>query len=490
MIALIQKYKYLLIYAFALFAYLNLMNNTNVWTDEIFSLRLLDYSWSEMFHLIKTEDGHPPLFYILLRLWMGVTDIHNIFWARLFPMMWIFALAALGPFPIKRLFGKTAGFYFFLMALFMPASFYLGTDIRMYAMAIFFITATLTYAALIARDNKTSDWIKFFLCALAGMYTHYLATLFIGIIYGILFLRLVFRDKKWTDSLTRFFICAGLTAVLFGPWFLIVLNQASNMYQHWAPQLSSVIRSITLFVTPLLQIWHYSAVVFLLVVFLSSIQLFVLLFSITKLFSKQKDPNKSSVASILGAMFLTFLAAVLISLLWRPILAPRYIYLLFGGLWLLYATTLTTHKQLLPVFLIASFCLTPAAYFIRYQTVFDPMRAQLAQMIKNNSTPDTNFICADLHTCFFLIYYQPENKRILLAQKPDQWIFRDLLFNHQPTEQQLRDNPLFILDKRGNCSAPLNTRYTEFEYTYCLSEINDKQKPELMRYIKQHRIKE
>lgn len=481
----LSTYKYLWIFVLALFAYLGLMDNTNVWTDEIFSLRLLGYSWGEMFHLIITEDGHPPLFYILLRLWMSATDYTNIFWARLFPMMWIFALALLGPFPIKRLFDAKTGFYFSVMALFMPTAFYLGTDIRMYAMGAFLITAALTYAALIVRENHPSDWVKFFLLSLAGMYTHYLVTLFMGAIYAVLFFQLAFKYKKNIQIWKRFFTCAFLTALCFGPWFCIALSQANNMYSHWAPNVETTIYSGIPIFMPFLHIGYQPILTALFVAFLAGLQFFIFLFFITNTFADNKNTTTKTVLIMLLITSITILAAFLISFLWRPILAPRYTFLLFGIIWLVYAVTLVQYKKLLPIFLIASICLTPIGYAIRHETVFDPMRLNLLSALKQQITPETNFICTDLHTCFFLIYYLPEHKRLLLSEKEDQWILKDLLFNHQPTPEQLINNPLFMLAKTTNCAQPLKNKYSDFEKFYCFSELDTDQKTILFNKMKQ-----
>jgi uncharacterized membrane protein len=63
--------------------------------DEIFSLRAARESWRAMFAIIADDIVHPPLFYLLLKIWIAVGG-HSLFWVRLLPVT--LAIAALLPF--------------------------------------------------------------------------------------------------------------------------------------------------------------------------------------------------------------------------------------------------------------------------------------------------------------------------------------------------------------------------------------------------------
>ena len=43
-----------------------------LWFDEIFSVHAAEQTWSGMWSFVAQDLIHPPLFYALLKLWIGV----------------------------------------------------------------------------------------------------------------------------------------------------------------------------------------------------------------------------------------------------------------------------------------------------------------------------------------------------------------------------------------------------------------------------------
>src|SRR2546421_12581670 len=66
-----------------------------LWFDEIFSIHAAEHSWTSLFHFVAADLIHPPLFYVLLKLWITVGG-ESLFWLRLFPVT--FAILSLVPF--------------------------------------------------------------------------------------------------------------------------------------------------------------------------------------------------------------------------------------------------------------------------------------------------------------------------------------------------------------------------------------------------------
>ncbi|MBC7901572.1 MAG: hypothetical protein H7070_16135, partial [Saprospiraceae bacterium] len=57
-----------------------------LWFDEIFSVQAAGHSWDELFWFVAQDLIHPPLFYALLKVWIGVGG-ESVFWLRLFPVL-------------------------------------------------------------------------------------------------------------------------------------------------------------------------------------------------------------------------------------------------------------------------------------------------------------------------------------------------------------------------------------------------------------------
>ncbi len=66
-----------------------------LWFDEIFGVHSSEHSWSGMWWFVVQDLIHPPLFYALLKVWIGVVG-DGLLWLRLFPVL--FSVLALVPF--------------------------------------------------------------------------------------------------------------------------------------------------------------------------------------------------------------------------------------------------------------------------------------------------------------------------------------------------------------------------------------------------------
>src|SRR5690242_4508548 len=66
-----------------------------LWFDEIFSVHAAEHNWQSLFSFVARDLIHPPLFYVLLKIWI-LAGGESLIWLRLFPVF--FSLLALIPF--------------------------------------------------------------------------------------------------------------------------------------------------------------------------------------------------------------------------------------------------------------------------------------------------------------------------------------------------------------------------------------------------------
>lgn len=66
-----------------------------LWFDEIFSIHAAEHAWRDLFRFVAQDLIHPPLFYVLLKIWIFIGG-ESLFWLRFFPVF--FSMAALIPF--------------------------------------------------------------------------------------------------------------------------------------------------------------------------------------------------------------------------------------------------------------------------------------------------------------------------------------------------------------------------------------------------------
>lgn len=71
------------------------LTDSCLWFDEVFSIHAAEHSWSDLLPFVAKDLIHPPLFYLLLKLWITAGG-ESLLWLRLFPVL--FAVLALVPF--------------------------------------------------------------------------------------------------------------------------------------------------------------------------------------------------------------------------------------------------------------------------------------------------------------------------------------------------------------------------------------------------------
>src|SRR6185436_3134035 len=66
-----------------------------LWFDEIFSVHAARHGWAELLRFAAADIIHPPLFYLLLKIWISLGG-ESLLWLRLLPAL--VSIAAIIPF--------------------------------------------------------------------------------------------------------------------------------------------------------------------------------------------------------------------------------------------------------------------------------------------------------------------------------------------------------------------------------------------------------
>ncbi len=184
--------------------------------DEIFSIDTVQHDWTGMFAFVRQDMVHPPLFYILLKLWRGVGG-DSVFWLRLFPAL----TAIVSLFPLLRLYRElNLRIAEVSAALVLTAAnaylIYYSQLLRMYSLFFFLSLCSLWF---FVRWLKNSDdrWPlrALFVANLLLVYTHY----FGWVLIAAEFLTLCFR---WRSRISSFTLTTALIALCFSPWIYAV----------------------------------------------------------------------------------------------------------------------------------------------------------------------------------------------------------------------------------------------------------------------------
>src|SRR6476619_4918425 len=66
-----------------------------LWFDEIYSVHAAEHSWDAILNFVSLDLIHPPLFYLLLKVWIAIGG-ESLLWLRALPLL--FAVIAIVPF--------------------------------------------------------------------------------------------------------------------------------------------------------------------------------------------------------------------------------------------------------------------------------------------------------------------------------------------------------------------------------------------------------
>lgn len=216
------------------------------WIDEGLSVGIAHHGFLDIPGVLR-KDGSPPLYYMLLHVWMGVTGgdgearTHalSVLCATLtIPAAWVAG---------RRLFGERAAWASAALCATLPFLTYYAQETRMYALVAFLGTcAAGAFAIAYARGERWAIPLFSVLTA-ATVYTHNWG-LFLAIGMGVSFLVLLWatpdsgRRAFFRDGVLGF----GLLVLLYAPWIPTVLFQAKHTGAPWAeaPDFSGLLNGL------------------------------------------------------------------------------------------------------------------------------------------------------------------------------------------------------------------------------------------------------
>ncbi len=220
---------FLLILLSGAFLRLRAINQRSVWNDEGLSLAFIRLPWHQFFPALRL-DVHPPLYYLLLRAWLGLS--YNITSARLFS-----ALCSIATLPLVFLIARRLvhGWFVPLLATaflaLSPQAVHYAQEIRMYALQGL-IAAGMMLCALHYLETKTNFALAAaVLLAVLGCYTQYFSGVFLIGLFAVLPFIGPTKNRLLRIALAALFAC-----LLYLPWLPtglshLMSNSKGGLYQ-------------------------------------------------------------------------------------------------------------------------------------------------------------------------------------------------------------------------------------------------------------------
>ncbi len=197
------------------------INSRELWLDETYSAFVTHLSFGNMLHY-AAGDVHPPLYYILLKLWVGVLGDAQA-QLRLFSVVLNFFSCVVMFVFAKRMLGSWVGAFAAALFALSPTVFVYSLEVRMYMVMTLLVVCLLMVHWLICIERREDRWLVVVYGVLAALlfYVHYID---VFIIAG-LFVHWLITTGLRRDRLMRLLAAAGLMIVLISPGVPVLLHQ-------------------------------------------------------------------------------------------------------------------------------------------------------------------------------------------------------------------------------------------------------------------------
>jgi uncharacterized membrane protein len=213
-------------------AVLRFVTRSPLWLDEALSVNIARLPLGEIGGALR-HDGHPPLYYYLLHVWMdafgtgdgAVRALSGVFGLLTLPLAWIGG---------RRLGGRSAAWGAVIVLALSPYALRYATETRMYSMVMVLVLAGWLLAGDALRDPAW--WRLAAIAVLSGLLllTHYWGFWFLGTA-GIVLLVRAWRSRGAVRNATiRVIVAVAAGGILFLPWLPAFLYQSQHTGTPWA----------------------------------------------------------------------------------------------------------------------------------------------------------------------------------------------------------------------------------------------------------------
>ena len=352
--------------------------SNDIWYDELFTVGMIEHSYSELISL-TARDVHPPLYYMITKFIVDLcklisAEASTVVIAKIVSVLPYFILLLYSVTFIRKRFGILTGGVFLFCSIAMPQMSGYTVEVRMYSWALLFVTAAFLHTCgTVSADAWENEGIgqeeqrdrtmskkkvvraqtlhaAALVCyGLAAAYTQYFACVAVVMVYlyglFVLIRRNPGRIKEWI-----FWVILSIAG--YAPWLLSLYRQITAVRaDYWILPLS--LRTFGGCVKFLMKPAFTNEVLnTVLAVLFFGIYLFVFAHAGKKLYHYSREKNRNGqniilynksverfclmsagVGVLAGVVLFGFLASILV----RPVFVYRYMIPAMGCFWLAFA---------------------------------------------------------------------------------------------------------------------------------------------------------
>ena len=191
-----------------------------LWFDEAYSFVMASPPLLEIPRVQALYDIHPPLFSLLLHVWMMATPADD-FWLRLLSVLLTYATVALLTTVAWQWRGRRFALLVLALGLCAPILTVVAQEVRHYALLSPVSALVLVpLVPILEGRDRPRHYALLGLAGLACLFTQYIGGFYVGVV-----LILAFLLASTNVSRVRLVVTGALIAAIFAPWVPTVLDQ-------------------------------------------------------------------------------------------------------------------------------------------------------------------------------------------------------------------------------------------------------------------------
>ena len=214
---------------------LRFASRSPLWLDEALTVNISALPFADMFDALR-HDGHPPLFYAILHMWMdvfgegdfAVRALSGVFGLLALPLAWVAG---------RRRGGSLLGWLSVAVVALSPFAIRYSDEARMYSLVMLLVLTGYLLVDDIVRAGKDSIGRLAGVSAVTAalLYTHYWSLWLLSAL-GLVLMWTAWKPSSAQARRISLKVIAALAVggALFLPWLPTMLYQAANTGTPWA----------------------------------------------------------------------------------------------------------------------------------------------------------------------------------------------------------------------------------------------------------------
>lgn len=391
-----------------------LMLYENFWYDEAYTIGMIRRDFMDIIQT-TSQDVHPPLYYILLKLFFIFPGMEQLLAVKVFSWLFYLAYLLLGAYICRKHYNRRVECFWLILSGFMSPMIVQATSPRMYTLAIFCVTLAMYLAYLSIKEGKAGCWIGFALVSAITMWLHTFCMIEMFVLYGFLVFWTFFKKKY--KALGKVLLCGLGVSAVYVPWLVILWRQFSR-WAGWESGWSNTIdpfglKSVKDWVAEWFSVLENPSPVIVIGC--------ILVFSFAGISALRYVKRTKDLMACAGVMFagIVVVIATIVTITIVPCFLGRYIFPLFGAVFLFVAIGLDNMKYRWIKGICTLVIVVCGIFTYREEIVLEnPEGLNTYRAYMDENMQQDELIMADAYFLMMMSVYYPNNDYMIYGSAP------------------------------------------------------------------------